>query len=250
MSQTGLDVRGLEERAFNAWPALQTVLAEGWVFRFADGYTKRANSINALAPTVDVEAAVAMARPYYAALELPVIVRVSPLAPGDPDARLAALGFEHLDETRVMTMALGDGFRRDPDVVMESQPTEDWADGFARANAVPARHRQTHDRMLASIRPAAAFANLRVPASGETVAWGLAVVERGVVGLFDIVTAPAARRQGVGRRLVQSLLTWGAEQGAHAAYLQVVAGNTPAIHLYEDLGFRESYRYHYRRLAA
>jgi len=42
-------VRGLEERAFNAWPALQTVLVDGWAFRWANGYTKRANSANALA---------------------------------------------------------------------------------------------------------------------------------------------------------------------------------------------------------
>src|SRR6266566_70850 len=41
-------VRRLEELAFRGWPAPETQDRAGWRLRFADGYTKRANSINAL----------------------------------------------------------------------------------------------------------------------------------------------------------------------------------------------------------
>ncbi|MBL8653878.1 MAG: GNAT family N-acetyltransferase, partial [Alphaproteobacteria bacterium] len=44
-----MDIRSietLERRAFAAWPALRTATRDGWVMRFADGHTKRANSIN------------------------------------------------------------------------------------------------------------------------------------------------------------------------------------------------------------
>jgi len=44
-------IRGLEEQAMNAWPALQTILFGGWVFRFSRGHTKRANSANAINPS-------------------------------------------------------------------------------------------------------------------------------------------------------------------------------------------------------
>ena len=42
------EVRRLEELAFRGWPALESRDLAGWRQRFAGGYTKRANSINAL----------------------------------------------------------------------------------------------------------------------------------------------------------------------------------------------------------
>ena len=43
-------IRALEERAFNAWPALRSAYCDGWLFRFSEGLTRRANSVNAVAP--------------------------------------------------------------------------------------------------------------------------------------------------------------------------------------------------------
>lgn len=237
-------VRALEERAFNAWPSLQTVLADGWVMRFAAGYTKRANSVNAWAPGCDIAAILAVAAPLYARAGLPLIVRLTPLTGPTADAELGAKGFCAIDETLVMTAPLSGPSATDPDVVIAARPDAAWSSGFAAANAVPAPHRATHDAMLAAIRWPAAFARLERDA--RTIAWGLGVAERGMIGLFDIVTAREARRAGAARQLVGGLLAWGRTQQATTAYLQVVATNAPAIALYRRFGFTEAYRYHYR----
>ena len=41
-------IRRIEELALNACPALRTLLLDGWVARFANDYTRQANSVNSL----------------------------------------------------------------------------------------------------------------------------------------------------------------------------------------------------------
>jgi len=78
------------------------------------------------------------------------------------------------------------------------------------------------------------------------IAFGLGVLERDHLGLFDIVTVPDARRKGAARKVVSALMRWGAERDAKTAWLSVIGDNERAKPLYAQLGFRELYRYHYR----
>ena len=48
LSSSSIRIRRLEELAFAGWPALESRDVAGWRLRFSGGYTKRANSINAL----------------------------------------------------------------------------------------------------------------------------------------------------------------------------------------------------------
>jgi N-acetylglutamate synthase len=239
-------IRALEERAFNAWPALRSAYCDGWLFRFSEGLTRRANSVNAVAPAGHFRETLDLAERLYGRLRLPTIFRLSPLAGDDPDSILHRVGYRHADETQVMIASLGD-VRVDPDVNIDAMPSPAWSTGFAAANGISPAVRDVHDRMLASILMPAGYATL--VADGKPIAYGLAVVERGMVGLFDIVTLPEARRRGAGRLLVKSLLGWGRSQGASAAYLQVLGSNEAARALYDGIGFQEAYRYHYRARA-
>jgi ribosomal protein S18 acetylase RimI-like enzyme len=239
---TALDVRALEERALNAWPAQQTLSVGGWVFRSAGGCTKRANSANALSPWASFETVRREAEAYYAQKGLPAIFRLSPLAPAACDAALEAAGYRRLDPSVVMVAPLG---RQDEHAVeLASAPSGEWLDGTAAANNVPTELRAAHDAIVNGIAVPACFATLRQ--DGAAIGFGLAVRERGAVGLFDIAVAPAWRGQGCGRAITHALMGWGQSGGAGAAYLQVNESNKIAIGLYERLGFREAYHYHYR----
>ena len=39
-------IQHIETLSYNAWPAIHTLFFDGWIIRFANGYTKRANSVN------------------------------------------------------------------------------------------------------------------------------------------------------------------------------------------------------------
>jgi ribosomal protein S18 acetylase RimI-like enzyme len=233
----------LEELALNAWPARQSVLFGGWVFRISGGFTKRANSANAIHPTAPFEDVRAAAETLYARHSLPAIFRVSPLAGAEADRDLERAGYQVFDPSLVMTAPLEQsGLGAEVDIT--EAPTGPWLDGIAAANAVTEGQRKSHDLMVSLIPMQTAFGTLRH--GGEAVGFGLAVREGDYVGLFDIVVSPAARGRGRGLALTEALLGWGRGAGASQAYLQVRADNEAACRLYTRLGFRCAYRYHYR----
>jgi ribosomal protein S18 acetylase RimI-like enzyme len=178
---------------------------------------------------------------------MPPVFKLTPAAqPTGLGAALAAAGYRAAAPTSVQTAPLAD-LPPPPAggaVTMTDEATARWREAFCRLNAVPARHQPAMAQLLARIVPARTF--LTLEQEGEIVAVGLAVAERGWVGVFDLVTAAAWRNRGLGRQANLRLLHWGRAQGAQQAYLQVMRDNAPALHLYEMLGFREAYPYWYR----
>ena len=239
-------IRLIEELSLNAWPAAQTLHFDGWVLRFSGGYTRRANSINPLYPAqLDLDEKIRDCEAHYRAQGLPVIFKITPDAqPAGLDAHLAGLGYRQDAVTSVQTLQLSGWDQQPSGVTFSPEATPAWEDAFARMSGIPERSRAAHREILRAILPQACYAALH--AEGRAAACGLAVLQAGYVGLYDIVTDAACRRMGFGERLVRGLLGWATEQGARMAYLQVMLNNPPALRLYEKIGFQEQYRYWYR----
>jgi GNAT superfamily N-acetyltransferase len=237
----------LEEISLNAWPATQTVLYDGWVLRFAEGYTRRANSISPLYPSaLPLDTKLDTCVRLYGERGLPVIFKLAQGAsPPGLDAALADRGYREDARTSVQILNLELAARRPArDVSVAASLTVEWLNAYARMSNLPDRNRGILSRILTNIVPAHAYAHLS--AGGRIVATGLAVAQSGCVGIYDIVTDPAYRERGFGGQIVESLLAWGATQGAAVAYLQVMLDNLKALRLYARLGFAEFYRYWYR----
>ena len=60
--------------------------------------------------------------------------------------------------------------------------------------------------------------------------------------LLTIAVAPEDRRRGLGHRLLAAFLTDCAARGAATVFLEVDAGNVPALALYHSAGFLEAGR--------
>lgn len=61
----------------------------------------------------------------------------------------------------------------------------------------------------------------------------------GEAHILNVCVNPAQRRTGLGRGLLVSMLRLARERGADTMLLEVRPSNTPAVTLYEDLGFNE-----------
>jgi len=240
-------IRFLEELSLNAWPSLQTVYDDGWVLRLAQGYTRRANAVHPLhLPSGDLDDHIRRCEDWYKGRGLPTIFKMTPLVfPKELDAVLARHHYKEASGASVQTMRLESLDSPEAETVtLLPGASEEWLAQFSRMRGLHVRYLDTMRRMIGSIAPTKCCALLH--RDDRPVAIGLAVVERGYVGLFDITTDTTVRNRGIGRQLVLYLLHWGKTNGATHAYLQVAPDNDPALHLYEKLGFQEVYQYWYR----
>ncbi len=243
-------IRFFEELSLNAWPCLQTIHYDGWLLRFANGYTRRANSVNPLYTSrLDTVEKIRRCEQVYHARGQPAIFKMTASAqPDDLDRLLAEQGYGQEALTSVQSVDLSRVEQPDLRTVamISSELTDSWLASFCRLNNIDSRHVPTMRLMLNNVIPARCFVALRQGEQAEPIAVGLGVVERGYMGVFDIVTAGHMRGQGVGTQLMLHLLQWGRANGANHAYLQVMCNNTPALRLYARLGFQEVYQYWYR----
>ncbi len=242
----------VEDAGLNASAPPQQRWMDGWLLRLNPGKAKRARCINAVAPgRQSLEQKLTLADAAYRRAGLPMLVRITPFTePADLDTQLARRRYTRFDDTCVMVC------RNFPIAEPRCLPSDThWAtlDAPAYAQAVGALRgstpgqREAHaERLMLSPVPYRGYA-IRRDNDHAVLACGQFAQEAEMIGLYDIYTHPAQRRQGLARVLCERLLSISVKQGATISYLQVEADNAPARHLYTQMGFTEAYRYHYRQ---
>ncbi len=224
---------------------MREVLLGGWLLRFSEGLTRRANSANALAPLTranprDCEA-------LYRRVGQPTIFRVLTLLDPSIDEQLERLGYTSEGESCVLYGDL-DGFETavDPEVQLLAQPSAEWFAAMAALQNHTGEQAKIYRGIIGQLAIPAAFAALS--AEGEIVAVAYGALHRGLLCYESVITGGRRRRQGYGRRIIMALAVWAKDNGASGACLEVEAANLPARALYNSVGLKtELYRYHYRR---
>lgn len=236
-----------EEISNNAWPALQTLQYDGWILRFANGVTKRSNSVNPLYPsTLDIDQKIDYCENIFRQKQIPPTFKITPDSePDDLDKVLEKRGyFIHCHVSFQVMELSADAISPEENVQMAYSPDERWMDDFIRMNGFEQTRKSTYIRIMEQIITPKCLVSIKE--KNKTIGVGLGVLEDRFLGLFDLVVDPEFRNRGLGARLVNSLLNWGLSQEADTAYLQVLTDNLPAIRLYHKLGFKERYLYWYR----
>lgn len=257
----------IEETCFNAFPSQRQALFGRWLMRFADGVSRRSNSVNALGPECpdiecpdiecpDIGATIAAAERLYRSRNQPTIFRILSILDPALDAELAARRYTAEGETCVYwcDMANAIGVTGDPAVRLLPEPDAAWLDAMARLQNHTSAQAATYRGIVGAIAVPARFALLAAAdddAARPPAALAYAALHDGMLCYESVIVAPEARRRGLARRIIGALAAWARDaEGATALCLQVQADNTPARALYAEFGLVERYRYHYRRQPA
>lgn len=252
-----------ENLSFNTHPCLSEEVYDGWLLRFAEGYTKRANSVNVVGESmIPFADKISYCEEMYAEHNLPVVFKIVPMA-AELDGLLEEKGYSAVDKTNVMKADLttkenggtkgkeynkvkttGVSGTAEVSVTIEEKFTESWQYYYFTFNKVVLSSVPTAKKIQAKITNPVLCAT--VYADKKAVACGLGVMEQGYVGLLDIVVKEEYRGCGLGKVLCQALLEKAKEKGAATGYLQVVDSNEVAKSLYKSLGFEDVYSYWYR----
>jgi GNAT superfamily N-acetyltransferase len=241
--------RMIEELSLNAWPALQTYMYDGWLLRFANGYTKRSNSICAMyeGTIEDIESKIDYCERMYEKRGLSPIFKITPFGScADLDRLLERRGYRVADPTSVRVLDERSQLKRAEHVELsiELELSEHWIATVAEFANISEQHLATAWKLLS--QPGLTKGYFILCQDSIPVSCGLGVIENGYVGLYDIVTHEDARNRGYAEQLILHILSWARENHADKGYLLVVQDNAPATRLYDKLGYEEIYTYHYR----
>ena len=235
----------IEEAALNAWPAPRQIVYDGWLLRFASGYTKRANSVNLRYPsTLPYNEKIAHCERMYKEAGLPPLFRLP--EPFIPDGLIPALekaGYQAFGPTLVLGREIH--VVDDPSEYVEVRKMEKdaWLCLRSDLTGKSLAKWKKHGVILDTIVPRKALFGLFH--EGNPLACGMGVVEGNLIGIFGVLTAASERQKGYGRMMMHVLTNWGVKEGADFGYLQVEEDNEPAKAMYTRLGFSLVYKYSY-----
>jgi GNAT superfamily N-acetyltransferase len=221
------EIRNLETAAAAAWPGVEQAWIDGWLLRAGHGFTGRANSALPLgAGTVAGfdASTIERIRQWFGDRGLPTLLLLPDRLGTAPD------GWTSEKETIVMAADLGSvTLPLGPPVTsFADRPDHNWLSTYD-AHGDPAYV----EAVLTAVVGSATFG--AIGNTDTTLA----------IGRAALTEAPDGKRWVIGSLICGDLLSWGRQNGATHAYLQVSAENSAAIALYERLGFVEHHRYRY-----
>ena len=243
-------IRRLEELSANAWPGLRSVFVDGWVIRFAEGYSRRANCVlplyagsGSLAERIQHCETLALSRGVE-----PIFKLTAAALPEHLDAELEGRGYVYEADTNVLVLETLQAREAGLPGDLQSRVTEGlddpWFSFYAASGGLSEHQAAAARAIMEHIVPQRRFVLLE--GADGPAACALTVVEDGWAGVFDVAVRKDLRGQGLGRRIMELTLAEAVAAGAHHSYLQVFRGNRPAEALYRRLDYTVAYPYWYR----
>ena len=250
------EIKQFQEFLLNSWPAKHYYFLNGWILRFTDGITSRANSVFPIRytgthETLDYD--IDIVEKAYKAHNLTAVFTMHEFfEPENLKDKLLARGYEIYDQTSALGIEIDEikysKINNEFEYTLFDSRVKEISDfliEFSKFNAEEQTIVQEINQRL--IIPKKCYIITRF--KNEIIGTLLAVlVPQGFLYVGDVFVHPDFRRQGVATSMLIKLKNnWVASSGAKTIWLQVEKVNTKALDLYCKLGMTKLYDYYYMK---
>lgn len=219
------------------WPALSHKAVSGWIIRDGAGGGKRVSAATATDEGASIEEAEAAMR---ALSQAPLfMLRAGQTLLQD---RLAVHGYRCVDPSVIYAAPIAAIAQEPPAISLYpvwpplAIMRRIWADGGIGAA-----------RVQVMARACGPKAGLIARSQDRAAGAAFCAVHDGIAMVHAVEVAPALRRKGVARNILQGAAFWAHAQGAQWLALAVTEANAPACALYDALGMQVMAQYSYRQ---
>lgn len=249
------EIRHLQEILMNAWPAHHYYFLNGWILRFTNGVTARANSVFPLYYTGNMDTIdkdIKFVEKAYSSYNLPAIFTIPEFfEPNNLDIKLLQHGYHQIGcitDTMVNSIPglKNEIINEDFTYLIESDRIKEYSLFLAKYS-----HRnQEEQNVLEALSKRIIFPQKRfIIAKDENKVIGTLtgiLDHNGFLYIVDVFVHPDMRRQKIATSMFFSLINkWGIKNEIQTIWLQVETENQQAINLYSKLGFKKVYSYYY-----
>jgi ribosomal protein S18 acetylase RimI-like enzyme len=249
------EIRRLQERLMNAWPAHHYYFLNGWILRFTNGVTARANSVFPLYYTGDlntIDQDIKYVEKAYNSYNLPSIFTIPDFfQPDNLDLKLSDHGYQQLGcitHTMISSMheLKNEEINENFTYFIESDRLNEYSQFLAKYSSRNKEEQYILEALSKRIIiPKKHFIIARN--KNEVIGTLTGILDpHGFLYIVDVFVHPDLRRQKIATSMFFSLINKGdIKNEIQTIWLQVETENHNAMKLYLNLGFKKAYSYYY-----
>ena len=249
------EIKFLQELLMNSWPANHYYFINGWILRFTEGVTFRANSVFPLHYTGDLNELnkdITLTEKAYQAYKLPAIFTIPEyFEPSNLVDKLLEKGYQQFGCVTHTLIASTQDLRND---IINEEFTyliiSERRKEIANFLGTFSKRDQSSQKIVDEIVNRVIFPQKRfiiAQYNEKIVGTLLGILDpHGFLYIADVLVDPDFRRQKIAKSIFFTIINnWAIPNGVKKIWLQVEIENIEAMNLYTKLGFKKAYSYYY-----
>jgi ribosomal protein S18 acetylase RimI-like enzyme len=247
-------VRIIQETLLNSWPAKEYFFLNGWVLRFTDGVTSRANSVlplNYYGNKKTVDGDIDIVENAYKNYGIPSIFTMHDYhQPKYLRKKLISKGYQEVSPTTTMGASITEisylNLNNDFNYEIHNHRIKEFSQFSAKYSKRSLEHQKVIEEICMRINiPQKRF--VLVKDGTEVIGTTMAVLNvNNLLYIADVLVHPNYRRNRIASSMLTKIIEdWALKNGIFKIWLQVENENENALAFYDNIGLKRLFNYYY-----